>query len=50
MMQAPDFGNLHDRALLGPLDGPPVGRIFVEREVSASAVIVLGGHLKAGHR
>ncbi len=40
MMQAPDFGNLHDRALLGPLDGPLVGRILVEREVSASAMIV----------
>src|SRR2546428_4109770 len=41
MMQATDFGNLHDPAPLGELDGPDVRRILVEREVSASPVIVL---------
>jgi hypothetical protein len=39
-MQAADFGNLHDPVHLRPLDRPPVGRIFLEREVSPSAVIV----------
>src|SRR3989475_13293912 len=41
MMQATDFGNLHDPALVGELDGPGVRRILVEREMSASPVIVL---------
>src|SRR6267143_1269260 len=41
MMQATDFGNLHDPARVGELDGPGVGRILVERKMSASAVIVL---------
>ena len=41
MMQATDFGNLHDPARLGVRDGPGVRRILVEREMSASAVIVL---------
>ena len=40
MMQAPDFGNLHDDTRLGALDGPPVWRILLKREVSASAVII----------
>ena len=40
MMQATDFGNLHDRADLRSLDRPPVWRILVEREVSARAMIV----------
>src|SRR5438046_2858079 len=39
-MQATDFGNLHDPAHLGELDGPDVRRILVEREMRASAVIV----------
>ena len=41
MKQATDFWNLHDPARLGELDGPDVRRILVEREVSASPVIVL---------
>src|SRR2546427_12665980 len=41
MMQATDFGNLHDPARVGELDGPGVRRILVEREMSASPVIVL---------
>ena len=40
MMQATDFGNLHDPARLGELDGPDVRRILVEREMRASPVIV----------
>ena len=41
MMQATDFGNLHDPARVGELDGPGVRRILVEREMSAGPVIVL---------
>ncbi len=40
MMEATHFGDLQDRARLPPLDRPPVGRILLEREVSAHAVIV----------
>jgi len=40
MMQATDFGNLHDPARLGELNGPDVRRIRVEREMSASPVKV----------
>src|SRR5207302_11471707 len=40
MMQAADFGNRDDRAELRPLDWPAVGRVLVEREVSARQVIV----------
>ena len=40
MMQATDFGNLHDRPHLRPLDGPHVWRILLEREVSPRLVIV----------
>ena len=40
MMQPTDFGNRHDRAQRRPLDGPPVWRVLVEREVSAGAVII----------
>ena len=40
MMQAVDFGHLHDPAHLRPLDRPLVWRIFLEREVGPSAVIV----------
>ena len=32
VMQATDFGNLHDPACLGELDGPDVRRILVERK------------------
>src|SRR5438093_6221083 len=38
VMQATDFGNLHDPARLGELDGPDVRRILVEREVRGGAV------------
>ena len=40
MMQATNFGNLHDGANLRPLDRPHVGRILLKREVSASAMVV----------
>jgi hypothetical protein len=40
MVQAADFGNLHDLACLWELDGPDVGGILVEREVRASLVVV----------
>src|SRR5213596_4169299 len=40
MMQTTDFGNLHDPARLGELDGPDVQRILVEREVSTRPVVV----------
>src|SRR6266540_2420600 len=40
VMQATDFGNLHDPARLGELDGPAVRRILVEREMRASPMIV----------
>ena len=40
VMQATDFGNLHDPARLGELDGPDVRRILVEREVGSRPVIV----------
>jgi len=39
-MQATDFGNLHDPARRGELDGPDVRRILVEREMGARPVIV----------
>src|SRR5436309_15863035 len=40
VMLATAFGNLHDPARLGELDGPDVRRILVEREMRASPVIV----------
>jgi hypothetical protein len=40
MVQPSDFGNRHDRAHPGPLDGSRVGRILVEREMSSRAVVV----------
>ena len=40
MMEAADFGNLDNHAEFRRLDWPPVGRILVERKVSASSVIV----------
>src|SRR2546425_8047907 len=40
VMQATDFGNFHDPARLGKLDGPDVRRILVEGEMRASPVIV----------
>ena len=40
MMQAADFGNRGDRAEFRRLNRASVGRILVEREVSARPVIV----------
>ena len=40
MVQPSDFGNRHDRAHPGPLDGSRVGRILVERQMSSGAVVV----------
>jgi hypothetical protein len=40
-VEATDFGNLHDRADLRPLDRASVWRILLKREVSSSAVIVV---------
>ena len=40
MMQATDFGNLHDAARVGELDWPDIRRILVEREMRARPVIV----------
>jgi hypothetical protein len=40
VMQATNFGNLNDGAEFRRLDRPSVGGILVEREVSASPVIV----------
>jgi hypothetical protein len=40
MMQATDFGDRHDPARLGELNGSASRRIFVEREMRASPVIV----------
>ena len=40
MMQATDFANRHDSARLGELDQPAARRVLLEREMSASLVIV----------
>jgi hypothetical protein len=40
MVQAADFGQLHDPPDPGRLDGPEVGCVFVEREVGARLLIV----------
>ena len=40
MMQPTDFGNRHDCAQRRRLDGPPVGRILVERKVGSCAVTI----------
>jgi hypothetical protein len=40
MMQATDFGNLHDLAHVRWLDGPSIRRILLERKVSSCAVVV----------
>src|SRR2546428_427012 len=40
MMQAADLGNRDDRAQSRRLNWPPVGCVLVEREMSASPVIV----------
>jgi hypothetical protein len=40
MMQATNFGNLHDPARRAELDRPDVRRILVQREMSASLLIV----------
>ena len=40
MMQATDFGDLHELAYLRRLDGPPIRRILLEREMRSCAVVV----------
>ena len=40
MVQAADFGNLHDRARLGVRDRPKVGSVLVEREMSARLMVI----------
>ena len=40
MVQATNFGNLHDLPDLGSLDWPPIRRIFLEGKMSSCAVIV----------
>ena len=40
MMQATDFGNLHDSARVGELDRPDIRRILVERDMRARPVLV----------
>ena len=40
MVQATNFGNLHDLPDLGSLDWPPIRRIFLEGKVSSCPVIV----------
>ena len=39
MVQTTDFGNLHDRAYLGPRNGPDVRCILVEREVRGPVIV-----------
>jgi hypothetical protein len=41
MVQATDFGDLHDPSRVGELDWPGARRILVEREVRATPMIVL---------
>jgi hypothetical protein len=41
MVQASDFWKLHDLAGGGPLEGPDVGCVLVEREMRASMMIVV---------
>ena len=40
MVEATDFAKQHDPAGSWPFDGPPVGRVLVEREMRSCAVIV----------
>ena len=40
MVEATDFAKRHDPAGSWPFDGPPVGRVLVEREMRSCAVIV----------
>ena len=40
MMEATDFGNRHELAHLRRLDGPPIRRVLLKREVSSCAVVV----------
>ena len=40
MVEATDFAKRHDPAGSWPFDGPPVGRVLVEREMRSGAVIV----------
>ena len=40
VVQAPDFGKLHDLPRGGEHDRPEVGRVLVEREVSTRLMVV----------
>jgi hypothetical protein len=40
MVQAADFGKLHDLAFHGAFDGPEVGGVLVEREMCARLMVV----------
>ena len=40
VMQAADFGNLHDLPRRGALDRPAVGCVLVEREVGTRLMVV----------
>ena len=40
MMQATNFGNLHDLTHLWPLDRPHIRRVLLERQVSSCPVVV----------
>ena len=44
MVEATDFAKQHDPAGSWPFDGPPVGRVLVEREMRSGAVIVREVH------
>ena len=41
VVQAADFGKLHDYAFRGAFDGPEVGCVFVEREVGARLMVIV---------
>ena len=40
VVQAADFGKLHDRPRRGKLDGPELGCVLVEREVCARLMVI----------
>ena len=40
MVETTDFAKRHNPAGLRPFDGPPVGRVLVEREMCSGAVIL----------
>jgi hypothetical protein len=40
VVQAADFWNLHDRALLGARDRPKVGCVLIERQMGARLMVI----------